>query len=263
MERSIAALRNRLKRGSHATQSTWAHLYFEWNLYRAPHGGLVPFALPEGRGVYVRAHTSDWSTLQDVLIEGWHRPARKLPKAPVILDLGSNAGYSMVDYSILYPQALIIGIELDQENFDLAQLNLLGVNSKMLHCAVALHDGVQYYDPRTSKDAFAIGEDFKAQPNLVAVPGMTVLSVMEYFGLETVDFLKMDIEGAEIEILLKGDLAWLNRVSQFNIEIHSWLTHSRVDADLLVDNCIGRIREFGFEAIRHDSHWSSIVGFKA
>ncbi len=133
----------------------------------------------------------------------------------------------------------------------------------MLHCAVSLHDGVQRYNPGTSKDAFAIEQDSNFQPNLVEVSGMTVLSIMEYFDLDKVDFLKMDIEGAEIEILLRGDLAWLNRVSQFNIEIHGWLTHSRVDADLIVDKCIDRIREFGFEVSRHDSHWSSIVGWKA
>ncbi len=69
----------------------------------------------------MRAHTSDWSTLQDVLIEGWHRPQDELPMAPVILDLGSNAGYSMVDYSIQHPEALIIGIELDQENFSISR----------------------------------------------------------------------------------------------------------------------------------------------
>ena len=43
---------------------------------------------------------------------------------------------------------------------------------------------------------------------------------MKDFNIESVDYLKMDIEGAEAE-LMKGDTSWLEHVRAINIEVHS------------------------------------------
>ena len=49
---------------------------------------------------------------------------------------------------------------------------------------------------------------------------VTIKRLMKDFNIESVDYLKMDIEGAEAE-LMKGDTSWLEHVRAINIEVHS------------------------------------------
>jgi len=51
------------------------------------------------------------------------------------------------------------------------------------------------------------------------VPGMTIHHIMEMAGFESIDVLKVDVEGAEVEIF-KGNTDWLNRVGWLVIEFH-------------------------------------------
>ena len=53
-----------------------------------------------------------------------------------------------------------------------------------------------------------------------AVPAITPAGLIARFGLERIDLMKMDIEGAE-DGLFRGDIAWLNKVEVLLIEIHT------------------------------------------
>jgi hypothetical protein len=48
---------------------------------------------------------------------------------------------------------------------------------------------------------------------------MSMNDILKFAQFEKVDLLKVDIEGAEIE-LLGGDLAWLNHVGAIAVEFH-------------------------------------------
>lgn len=52
---------------------------------------------------------------------------------------------------------------------------------------------------------------------------MTLEMLMKKTGLMTIDLLKVDIDGAEIE-LFKGDCSWLRNVGVIAIELHDWIT---------------------------------------
>ena len=56
--------------------------------------------------------------------------------------------------------------------------------------------------------------------NLDASTATTVLEVMDRFGLERVDFVKMDIEGAEFAIFADS-AEWLKRVDNLAMEVHN------------------------------------------
>jgi FkbM family methyltransferase len=51
------------------------------------------------------------------------------------------------------------------------------------------------------------------------VLGMTIQQIIEMAGFESIDILKVDIEGAEVE-LFKGNTDWLSRVQWLAIEFH-------------------------------------------
>ncbi len=51
------------------------------------------------------------------------------------------------------------------------------------------------------------------------MPALTILDVMERFGLDHIDLLKLDVEGAEAEILA-ASAPWIDRVEMIVAELH-------------------------------------------
>lgn len=52
------------------------------------------------------------------------------------------------------------------------------------------------------------------------VRAITVEDILERYALQRIDLLKIDIEGAELELFSAGDLTWLDRVDCIAIELH-------------------------------------------
>jgi len=57
----------------------------------------------------------------------------------------------------------------------------------------------------------------------VTVDGLTLESLMEKVGINTIELLKMDVEGAEIGIFEASSDATLERISQITVEFHDFL----------------------------------------
>ena len=54
---------------------------------------------------------------------------------------------------------------------------------------------------------------------LASVPALTMDELVERYGLDPIDFLKIDVEGAEFE-LFRGEPGWLRRVDRIAMEVH-------------------------------------------
>lgn len=57
----------------------------------------------------------------------------------------------------------------------------------------------------------------------ISVQGVTLASFMQHAGLERIDLMKVDIEGAEIAMLESADEAVLSRVVQMTVEFHDFV----------------------------------------
>ena len=54
------------------------------------------------------------------------------------------------------------------------------------------------------------------------VPGKTVDKIIEDFGIQSVDILKVDIEGSEKEVF-ENSLLWIKKVNSIVIELHDFI----------------------------------------
>jgi hypothetical protein len=52
-----------------------------------------------------------------------------------------------------------------------------------------------------------------------AIDAFDVATLLDRYGIESLDLLKIDIEGAEREVFSAADLAWLRRVGCIQIEL--------------------------------------------
>jgi hypothetical protein len=67
-----------------------------------------------------------------------------------------------------------------------------------------------------------------------------------------VDFVKMDIEGAERDVL-RTSTEWSSKVRSMKIEVHEPYT---------VDQCAQDLRRLGFRTRPDGRHWASVVAFR-
>ena len=200
-----------------------------------------------GFSVLCRPGTTDFGTLLSVFAAGYHLPPVPVLSGGVIVDLGSNVGYTLVDFAKRFPGTRLIGVELDEENcrVALATLSLAGVSCDLLHAAVWTSDGTISYGVAAA-DAFSVAN---SGGGTLEAPAITLPTLLERCNLESVDYLKVDIEGAEREIF-SGPLGWAAKVKSMKIEIH------RQEDFAVIEQ---RLRGVGFSTRKDSAHWSAIV----
>ncbi|MFP4173574.1 MAG: FkbM family methyltransferase [Candidatus Hydrogenedentota bacterium] len=91
----------------------------------------------------------------------------------------------------------------------------------------------------------------------VKTPSQTLDSFIQQLGWDTVDLLKMDIEGSEIEVLRTCDEDALRRIGQITVEFHDFMGLVPRDE---VDSVMQRLQALGFYCIRmagrgHEDTW--------
>jgi FkbM family methyltransferase len=251
VERVLRRVRNGLALAD--GPAAWAGL--EWARLRGGTGPRpVRIRFKRGGPVWFRNGTTDYATLVSCFLSGYHRPARPLGPAPVILDVGANVGYTMLDFRYHHPRARVIGVELDARNFALARRNVEGLGMELVHAAVFHRDGEVAYDPGAAFDAFRARDGAGADPAAARVPALTIATLLERLGVVRVDYVKLDIEGAERELFLDGDTGWLDRVDQLSVELHGTL-----EPGALIALLEGR----GFVARASREHWSAVQAWRA
>jgi FkbM family methyltransferase len=171
--------------------------------------------------LWVRPGTSDVATFDEVYLGDEY----DLPFADFsprhILDLGANVGYASVYFSNRWPEAAILAVEPAAENVVLLKRNT-GAYPRIdvLHAAVWSRPAdVAIANPGADANAFRMTEAADGGPRVRA---FTIAQLIAQLGCERLDLLKMDVEGAEAEIL-RGSADWLDRVNVMMIELHDRL----------------------------------------
>jgi FkbM family methyltransferase len=140
--------------------------------------------------------------------------AAALPPAPYVLDVGANYGLAAIALKREHPDAEIVAFEADPAIAAIAAANLeaAGLDDVTLVRAAAwTREGAMRFAAEGS-DAGRLGDD-----GSVEVPTVRLRDWLA----RDVDLLKMDIEGAEVEVLL--DCAdRLHRVRRLVCEYHSF-----------------------------------------
>lgn len=142
-------------------------------------------------------------------------------KLETIIDCGSNIGLTVRYLAAAYPGARIIGVEPDEANFSMLQRNCAELPN--ITCVKAgiwpVSGSIQLQRSGLGPSGFRTIEGAAD----ASVEAVTIPQLMERFGLARVSLLKIDIEGAELELFTGTDQSWIERVDAISIELHdSW-----------------------------------------
>ena len=177
--------------------------------------------------VFLRENTFDFMTFEEVVFEQVYRAVPvHLNKCDRIVDLGANIGLASRYLAAFYSSCKIVAVEPHTENYSLLVKNLTHlIQSERclpLQAAVWSADKSLVIEEPEVPDrfnAFTVREAAPCARSKPNIDGLTMRRIMEQAGFQEADLVKVDIEGAEIE-LFKGDLDWLNRVGAIAIEFH-------------------------------------------
>ena len=131
-------------------------------------------------------------------------------KPEKILDLGANIGMTMAHLAVLYPSARIVGVELDAENAALCRENLRPWADRctIVEAAAWTADGAVRYERRRGYEQ---GFHVTSESGNATAPAISLNTLLARHGWDQVDFVKMDIEGAEQQVLRRAT-QWAERV---------------------------------------------------
>lgn len=146
-------------------------------------------------------------------------------KQPVIVDVGAHIGLSSLYFKKLYPEARILCVEPNPVNIRLLRQNIEVnrlENVAVVEAAVDVVTGErELYVDGTGNKWFSTGSftkkawDGSQENKAIKVATKTLDELVDW----PVDLLKMDVEGAEQEVLMSSSKA-LGQVRQLMVEYH-------------------------------------------
>ncbi len=181
------------------------------------------------RDIHYRPGTADEQVINDVFRCFYHRPPESMPVPATVLDCGAHIGLTMLDYRHLWPDAAIFGVEMDAGNLAVAILNtadpvVCGALERSYYGSGAL---LGCYDPSADTWSYTLG-DVGPMSRWVAM--VSIPDLIESLGWPYVDFLKLDIEGAELSVIRNpDDLLLVNAVL---VECHGDYSKGQARRDL-------------------------------
>jgi len=206
----------------------------------------------KGHPITIRRGTTDIDILLDLIAFERYMPEGSNDLEKVVFDLGANIGATTAHFAVAFPKAQIIAVELEHSNFNIALRNtsFAGQKVKLIQGAVWKSDEMVSF-AGSKADAFAVSN--KAASGIKA-NAYTMSSLCEKHAISEIDFVKMDIEGAEKQVILEGNTEWLKKVKKLTIEVHS-AEYKEPIAQIL--------SKYKFQVSETNKHWCGLAAHRS
>lgn len=186
----------------------------------------VVIRLKNGCQFKVRNLMDVWIIKETCLDRDYESDAISIQDSWTIIDIGAGLGDFAISVAYEHSNCQVYAYEPFPESFKLLEENI-GLNSvrnvKAVPIAVGAHSGemtlfatgaaVQHTTTQTSDLAEAI-----------SVQGLCLDDVFTLDALQTCDFLKMDCEGGEFDILFNASTITLEKIKNISLEYHNGVT---------------------------------------
>lgn len=193
-----------------------------------------------------RYHSSDHDVFNQIFLFREYRCLDQVVDPGLIIDCGANVGYSSAYFLSRFPQAIVIAVEPDPDNFAVLQANLAPYKGR---CR-AIHSGIwsDSVGLVVAEEPFGDGREWSRQvrpakpdetPTIIAID---IGILLEESGFERISILKVDIEGAEAIVFASNYQEWLHKVDNLVIELHgseceSIFFNAIAQENFVVDRC--------------------------
>ncbi len=202
---------------------------------------LLPVRSAEAKHpVLLRVPSTDIDAYCQIFLEAQYQFEVKAPPR-VIVDAGANVGLAAVYFANRFPSARILAIECEPSNFELLRRNAEPYrNIVPIHAALWDSDGeIEILNPGLGQWGFMTATRGATASGVSCVRSTTLESLRRAHDIDRIDILKIDIEGAELEVF-NASAPWIGDVDAIIAELH----------DRLKPGC-----ESAFEQATHGFEW--------
>jgi FkbM family methyltransferase len=172
------------------------------------------------------AGSSDLEVFYQIFILEEYKSLRDLKNIHLVIDAGANVGLSSAYFLTCFPKATVISIEPDRANCEACRSNLRSYDIPSGR-SIVIEGAIWSHCTNLSLSSnFADGRDWakrvveRTQGGKEVVQAWDMTSILERQGGRPVDLLKIDIEGAELEVFGETAQLWLDKVRNICIELH-------------------------------------------
>ena len=214
-----------------------------------------------GVAVFVRRTTWDEGIMQSMLVRrDYTRDGFDFAPDATVVDIGGNIGGFAILAGRMAHRGRVITVEPASDNYPLLLKNLRLNRLRNVHpvrLAVGGANGlVKLYKGAEGALHTIVRERPRGEPAYEEVEAVTLEELFHRFAVTTCDFLKLDCEGAEYEILRAAPEAVLRRVRRIAMEYHA--TH---DKRARSQELVALLAERGFSLVEYTDFVGHDCGF--
>lgn len=134
--------------------------------------------------------------------------------------MGVKTGFSTYWFAKKFPKAQIIAIEPDLSNFKILTLNTRKFSNIKLIRSAIWKDNSYLKVKDIGKGHWGLIVEEVPSETTGCIKSITIDDIVKMSEYNTIDILKLDVEGAEKEIFSSNNIDWLNKVNVIIIELH-------------------------------------------
>jgi FkbM family methyltransferase len=194
----------------------------------------IPFLFP--------SHTEPYGTTAEYL------DFAQLGEGQVVLDVGAYSGVTSIIFAgLVGPSGRVYAFEADKTNYECAVQNVemaerwMGLNNiELLHTAIWSHEDGVMFSNEGAMGSSAVSVTGGGRGMETMTPSVTIEGFCRSRGLARVDFIKVDIEGGEIE-MLRSSIGFLSSIkTKLIVEPHM------VGNSMSTDRCCKLLQSAGY-----------------
>ena len=202
------------------TYKTWVIGFMDY--FKLLKEKIIIHKLRKGHIYAVRTNTEDFGIINEVfIVKEYHKLLRFIKNNSVIIDIGAQIGVFSIFAAKKNKNVKIYSYEPFEKNFNLLKRNISLNNLDNIYVFKQGIAGEKGRKELFISEENTGGHSFYAKGNKkVIIETITLKDVFEKNKIGACDFLKIDCEGAEYEILYNTPLKYLEKIKSITLEYH-------------------------------------------
>lgn len=208
---------------------------------------VTEIRLRNGPIITAAPETALWPHFSDIWYHESYTKHCTIPRDSLVVDIGANVGV----FSLFAARSarLVYSLEPSSSNFNRLVSNVSHTqNIAALNLACTGRDGRASLDLSSDPVSFSLMTN-RCSDRQETVDTISLGTLFERHKISHCDFLKLDCEGSEFEIILDSDPSLMRRMSSIVMEYHDHLSERFSHRDLLQ-----RLELLGFQARAYNPH---------
>lgn len=173
--------------------------------------------------ISLRVPSTDPDVYEQIFLQDQYEFGVKVQPS-VIIDAGANIGLASIYFANRFPTAKIFAIECERSNYEILLENVKPYKNVVpIHAALWDEEGeIQIVDPGLGNWGFMTAAKSADSKKSSCVRALTLSAIMREHKISHIDILKIDIEGAEVEVF-NASSEWIDEVDTIIAELHDRL----------------------------------------